>query len=90
MDDLHQKNVVSMNRDKVRRTMGEQQAPDEANALDRLLTEKQVYPHLIPVSISQGQQWRVRGEGPRWCKIGRLVRYRLSDVLQFIKDLPTL
>jgi len=27
------------------------------------------------------RNWRVRGEGPKFLKIGRLVRYRLSDVL---------
>ena len=28
-------------------------------------------------------QMRARGEGPRWWKIGRSVRYRLADVLAY-------
>lgn len=45
-------------------------------------------PHLTPVQLSERWQssaqtlanMRVRGEGPRWIKCGRLVRYRLADV----------
>ena len=29
-------------------------------------------------------KWRLRGCGPRYCKIGRLVRYRRSDVEAWI------
>ena len=29
--------------------------------------------------------WRVRGEGPRYLKIGKLVRYSVDDLDEFLK-----
>ncbi|MDI6797675.1 MAG: helix-turn-helix domain-containing protein [Desulfatibacillaceae bacterium] len=29
--------------------------------------------------------WRIQGQGPRFVKIGRLVRYKRSDLLAFIE-----
>jgi predicted DNA-binding transcriptional regulator AlpA len=47
---------------------------------DELLTERDVSDRLH-LSMKTLRNWRVRGEGPKFLKIGRLVRYRLSDVL---------
>lgn len=33
------------------------------------------------------QNWRVKGEGPKFQKIGRSVRYRLRDIVAFEKRL---
>lgn len=30
------------------------------------------------------QQWRWQGKGPRWTKVGRHVRYRWSDVNEWL------
>ncbi len=29
-------------------------------------------------------RWRLRGEGPRWLKNGRWVRYRRADVMAYL------
>ena len=33
-----------------------------------------------PISSRTLQRWRQEDSGPRWCRIGRLVRYRMSDL----------
>ncbi|MGN6670654.1 MAG: helix-turn-helix transcriptional regulator [Candidatus Nucleicultricaceae bacterium] len=38
------------------------------------LTEKQVS-ELLQISLSTLRKWRVLGKGPKYIKIGRLVRY---------------
>ena len=39
---------------------------------------------FLGVPMSTLTQWRYRGVGPRWCKIGRHVRYRWDDVEAFV------
>ena len=39
----------------------------------------------LGVSRSTLQSWRYSGRGPRWIKLGRLVRYRLTDVNSFLQ-----
>jgi predicted DNA-binding transcriptional regulator AlpA len=34
----------------------------------------------VGVSASTLRKWRIRGVGPRWCKLGRMVRYRIADL----------
>ncbi len=48
---------------------------DETALSRRLLTK--------PATLSR---WRYAGKGPRFVKVGRLVRYRLSDVLAWISQ----
>lgn len=52
---------------------------------DELLTERQVADWL-QVSVRTVQHWRHTGQGPAWVKVngGRLVRYRVSDVDEFL------
>jgi predicted DNA-binding transcriptional regulator AlpA len=45
----------------------------------RLLTEHEVA-NLLALSIKTLRNWRLSGSGPCHLKVGRLVRYRLSDV----------
>lgn len=33
-----------------------------------------------PLAVASLADWRHRGYGPRWCKIGHLVRYRREDL----------
>lgn len=51
---------------------------------DRLLTEVEAAERLS-VSFRTLQQWRVTGGGPRYTKIGRLVRYTPSDLAAFVE-----
>lgn len=54
----------------------------DASNFDPLLTDGDLAEHFN-CSETTSRNWRVRGEGPRWIKVGRLVRYRLSDVLAY-------
>jgi hypothetical protein len=53
--------------------------PNETRASDRLLTPAQVADRL-QVSQSFLAKARVTGVGPRFIKVGRACRYRLSDL----------
>lgn len=55
------------------------------------LNEQQVFPYLIPVSTGTGRNSRQTGrlmgrQAPTFIKRGRSVRYRLSDVLAWLRD----
>lgn len=39
----------------------------------------------LDVSRSTLQSWRYRGCGPRFIKIGRLIRYRVADVDAYLR-----
>lgn len=39
---------------------------------------------LLGVRVTTLESWRLRGNGPRYRKIGRLVRYAETDVLAWI------
>ncbi len=54
--------------------MLEQQLVNEAKAA--------AYLHIAQRTL---QWWRVVGKGPRFVKIGRLVRYRIADLDAFIE-----
>lgn len=38
-----------------------------------------------PISVRTMQRWRLEGLGPTYVKLGRLVRYRQSDLDEFIQ-----
>ncbi len=62
------------------------QSPDTDPAfLDRLIHE-QAAADFLSVSIRTLQAWRVRGGGPRYCKIGRAVRYRRADLTAWVEE----
>lgn len=46
------------------------------------LTEKQVA-DLLTVTPTAVRYWRRMGEGPRWYRFGRAVRYTHSDVTEW-------
>lgn len=52
---------------------------------NQLMTEKEAA-ELICYSQRALQNWRLRGGGPKYVKIGRSVRYQRSDVLEFIEE----
>lgn len=39
---------------------------------------------IISCSVALLRKWRLFGEGPAYCKIGRLVRYRQEDLSAFL------
>ena len=50
-----------------------------------LMTERQASAYLA-VAVKTLQGWRWRGEGPRFLKLGRAVRYRRAELEAFIED----
>lgn len=53
---------------------------------DRLLKQAEVK-GILNVADSTLESWRQKNHGPIWRKIGKSVRYRLSDVIAFIDGL---
>ena len=41
---------------------------------------------IIGCSIALMRKWRRFGDGPRYCKLGRLVRYKQADSDNFLAD----
>ncbi len=55
------------------------------DTLDRLLTVEHLADYLgVPVATIYA--WRHRREGPRGFRVGKYVRYRMSDVQDWIED----
>ena len=44
---------------------------------------------MLMVAVATLAQWRVVGEGPAFCRAGRLVRYDLQDILNWIQERKT-
>jgi hypothetical protein len=55
-----------------------------ADALPRMLTTKEAA-EFLRVSISFLMKARLRGDGPRYRKLGRAVRYTETDLLSYLK-----
>jgi predicted DNA-binding transcriptional regulator AlpA len=55
---------------------------------DTLLTEMDVSKHLR-VSVACVRRWRLERRGPKFVKIGSLVRYRPEDLEQWVNAQPT-
>ena len=47
------------------------------------LLDEQKASEVLTVKVKTLQAWRVRGDGPNYIKLGRCVRYRLSDLEEF-------
>jgi predicted DNA-binding transcriptional regulator AlpA len=59
------------------------------SGLDPLLSDREIAP-LIGRAVSTLQKDRVTGGGIPFVRIGRLVRYRQSDVTAYLTALPSL
>ncbi len=55
-------------------------------ANDKLMTQAQVK-EITGLADSTLEQWRLKGKGPKFIKLGRLVRYRTSDLQAYIDGL---
>jgi hypothetical protein len=53
-----------------------------------LLDETRLVEMGIAGSVHTLRDWRKRGKGPRFIKVGSSVRYRLSDIEDFVNSLP--
>jgi predicted DNA-binding transcriptional regulator AlpA len=56
--------------------------------MESLLTENEVSAHL-KVSLACLRRWRLCGEGPQYVKVNNLVRYRESDLNNWMSELPS-
>lgn len=52
--------------------------------MNKLIDEKQAAA-LLHVSVKSLQGWRYRGGGPEFVKLGRSVRYEMSDLEDFVQ-----
>ena len=50
------------------------------------LLHEQEAARFLAISFRTLQTWRVRGGGPRFCKIGRAVRYRRRDLIDWVEE----
>ena len=57
--------------------------------MEDLLTEQQVG-KFLGVSLRTLQKWRLERRGPRFIKMGSLVRYRPEDLSGWLDSLPRL
>jgi predicted DNA-binding transcriptional regulator AlpA len=60
-------------------------APARANTIDPLLHSRDAA-KMLGLSISWLAKSRLRGDGPRYTKIGRAVRYPESSLREYIKS----
>jgi len=56
--------------------------------MQNFLTEKEVAKQ-IKVSLASLRRWRLLQRGPRFIKVGALVRYRAEDLEQWMESLPS-
>ena len=57
------------------------------STLNNLVPEKEAAAKLA-ISLACLRRWRVEGRGPRDLKLGASVRYRISDVEQWLASRP--
>ena len=56
--------------------------------MGNFLTEKEVAKQ-ISVSLASLRRWRLVKSGPRFVKVGALVRYRPEDLQHWMESLPS-
>ena len=54
----------------------------------RLLDERELVAMGVAGSVHTLRSWRTQHRGPKFIKVGSMVRYRLSDVETFLNSLP--
>ena len=52
---------------------------------EQLMTEQEVAT-LLKRAVKTLRNDRSAGRGPKWCKLGGMVRYRLADVMEWVHD----
>ncbi len=61
----------------------------DSEASNRFLNEKEVAA-LLTVSVATMRRWRLLGRGPKATKIGAAVRYKRTDIEEFLNSCPTI
>jgi len=51
----------------------------------RLYSEKEAA-EMLNISVKTLQAWRFKGNGPRYYKLGRCVRYKIEDLEDFLNN----
>lgn len=54
--------------------------PDEVASIPETLLSPEQLAYMLHVPLGTVYQWRYRGGGPKGIKVGRHVRYRMSDI----------
>lgn len=54
--------------------------------MDEELMDQHAFGRMVGITTKTAEAWRVRGFGPRYIKVGTLVRYRKSDVRAWIES----
>jgi excisionase family DNA binding protein len=67
------------------RHISDQRPAKSGTGFERLLTPKEAA-DLLRVSLSWLAKARMRGDGPAYVKVGRSIRYREADLLQWTKS----
>jgi predicted DNA-binding transcriptional regulator AlpA len=62
--------------------------PPTATEIEALLDEKEIS-RILRVSTGTLRAWRCEGRGPRFVKMGQMVRYSRQDVRAWLAQLPT-
>jgi hypothetical protein len=57
-----------------------------ANASVHTEFEQEIIAIYYGISLSLLQQWRCRGDGPKFKKVGRTILYQKFDVLEYFKQ----
>jgi predicted DNA-binding transcriptional regulator AlpA len=53
--------------------------------MESLLNQKQAA-RVLGISVRTLERHRVAGTGPRWARLGRLVRYRQCDLTEWVES----
>ena len=56
-----------------------------ATELTALLLNEPQAARLLTLSVRTLQAWRVKGEGPPFVRLGRAIRYRRPDIVQWLE-----
>lgn len=63
-----------------------QTPPNDPDYMDRLINETEAA-DFLGYTIRALQNWRVRGQGPRFIKVSaRSIRYRRRDLIRWIEE----
>jgi len=57
-----------------------------SNGIEKMMDQKEVA-SILGISVKTLECWRWQKKGPRYLKLGRLARYRMSDVMAFVQGL---
>jgi hypothetical protein len=75
-----------MDATKARKEMGAlQEAVRNVEPVDAPDKDEAYVARFFKTSLATVRRWRKNGAGPRWYKLGAMVRYRESDLFDFLE-----